>query len=441
MQNTSIYTVTELNSKVKLTLESEMSFIGVSGEISNLVKAGSGHHYFTLKDNKAQIRCAYFSGHQRKHSQTQLSNGQQVLAFGKVSLYEPRGDYQLIISHIQDTGLGMLYQQYLELKTKLELMGLFANERKKPIAVYPKHIGIITSPSGAAIHDMITTINRRFPLAQTTLYPSEVQGPDSPRQLITALQQAEKEGLADVILLARGGGSIEDLWAFNNEQLAFAISNCPIPIVTGIGHETDFTIADFVADYRAATPTAAAEKVTPNQYDLYKRIKQCQSQLMFLINKKVHDYQKTIEWFYRQLSSPEKLLIIPWQRTDLSTKALCDQMDFYLEKQQHRLNNLCVRLQIRNPVHQLQLNQTKLNHQVKQLYQTINHIIQFQNQRLSNIIQTLSVIGPEATLSRGYAIVSYEDHVITNSSETPIGASLGIQLYHGKLNVIVKEKF
>jgi exodeoxyribonuclease VII large subunit len=439
MQNTSIYTVTELNSKVKLTLESEISYIGVSGEISNLVKAGSGHYYFTLKDNKAQIRCAFFSGHQRKLTQTQLNNGQQVLAFGKVSLYEPRGDYQLIVSHIQDAGLGMLYQQYLQLKSKLELMGLFGHERKKDIPQFPKHIAIITSPSGAAIHDIMTTIHRRYPLVKTTLYASEVQGVDAPRQLKAALENVKKDAIADVILLARGGGSIEDLWAFNDEQLALTISNCTIPIVTGIGHETDFTIADFVADYRAATPTAAAEKVTPNQYELHERIRQCQHRLLFLINKKLNDYQKTIEWFYRQLSAPEKLLVIPWQRTDLSTKALMDQMDLYLQKQQHRLNNLLTRLQVRNPTHQLQLNQTKLTHQLKQLLQAINHYVQFQNQRLSNLIQTLSVIGPDATLSRGYAIVTYNDHVITQSSEISIGADLIIQLHQGKLNVTVNE--
>ncbi|NDH10068.1 MAG: exodeoxyribonuclease VII large subunit, partial [Gammaproteobacteria bacterium] len=387
----------------------------VTGEISNLVKASSGHCYFTLKDSKAQVRCACFSGAQRKLSMENLSNGQQVLVYGKITLYEPRGDYQLIVSHLQDTGIGLLYQQYLQLKNKLEQQGLFSPELKKTIPLFPQHIAIITSATGAVIHDIMTTLQRRYPLAIPKLYRSEVQGIDAPRQLISALGAIELDARADVIILGRGGGSIEDLWAFNDEKLAHAILECKIPIITGIGHETDFTIADFVADYRAATPTAAAEKATPNQIELMQHLKHWQARLLQLMTKKIEQHQKAIEWIYRQLASPEKLLIIPWQRLDFSTRSLHDYINVYFNQKQNQLIWLTKHLHTYNPSYQLQLNRERHSNLISRLQRAIARYIELKSQHIGGLINTFNAIGPQATLQRGYAIATFEDNILTDS--------------------------
>lgn len=433
MQNSSIYSVSELNARVKATLESKIADVCVTGEISNLVKASSGHCYFTLKDSKAQVRCACFSGAQRKLSMENLSNGQQVLVYGKITLYEPRGDYQLIVSHLQDTGIGLLYQQYLQLKNKLEQQGLFSPELKKTIPLFPQHIAIITSATGAAIHDIMTTLQRRYPLAIPKLYRSEVQGIDAPRQLISALGAVELDARADVIILGRGGGSIEDLWAFNDEKLAHAILECKIPIITGIGHETDFTIADFVADYRAATPTAAAEKATPNQIELMQHLKHWQARLLQLMTKKIEQHQKTIEWIYRQLASPEKLLIIPWQRLDLSTRSLHDYINAYFNQKQNHLTWLTKHLHTYSPSYQLQLNRERHNNLINRLQRAMARYIELKSQHIGGLINTFNAIGPQATLNRGYAIATFEDNILTDSSQVTTGSKIKIQLHQGQL--------
>jgi len=439
MQNSNIYSVSELNARVKTTLESKIADVCVTGEISNLVKASSGHCYFTLKDSKAQVRCACFSGTNRKLLMENLSNGQQVLVYGKITLYEPRGDYQLIVSHLQDTGIGLLYQQYLQLKNKLEQQGLFSPELKKPIPLFPKHIAIITSATGAAIHDIMTTLQRRYPLAIAKLYRSEVQGIDAPRQLISALGAIEIDARADVIILGRGGGSIEDLWAFNDEKLAHAILKCKIPIIAGIGHETDFTIADFVADYRAATPTAAAEKATPNQLELMHHLKHWQARLLQLMTKKIEQHQKTIEWIYRQLASPEKLLIIPWQRLDFSTRSLHDYINVYFNQKQNHLTWLTKRLQTQSPSYQFQLNRERHNNLTSRLQRAMTRYIELRSQLVGGLINTFNAIGPQATLQRGYAIATFEDSVLRDSAQVTTGSKINIQLYQGQLTSKVLE--
>ena len=259
-----ILTVSQLNRHVRTYLEYEMGEVCVAGEISNLSKPASGHFYFTLKDATAQVRCVFFRNRHVGAASRGLQNGQQVVARGKLSLYEARGDYQLIVEQLDEAGQGDLYRQFELLKVKLAALGLFDAARKKPLPRIPDCIGVITSSTGAALHDILTTLGRRFPLIPVIVYPSDVQGKQAAPQLINALQRANRERRCDVLVLARGGGSIEDLWAFNDEYLAHAIANSSIPVVSGVGHETDVTIADFVADLRAATPTAAAEAVVPD---------------------------------------------------------------------------------------------------------------------------------------------------------------------------------
>lgn len=438
MHHLPVYSVTELNAKVRATLEIEIASVAVSGEISNLVKASSGHHYFTLKDAKAQIHCAFFAGSQKKLINNTLANGQQVTAFGKVSLYEPRGDYQLIVSHVQDTGIGILYQQFIELKNRLQQLGLFAAELKKTIPKYPQTIAIVTSPIGAAVHDIQTTLARRYPLAACKLYPTEVQGPEAYKQIITALNKADSEK-NDVILLARGGGSIEDLWAFNNEQLANAIVACKTPIISGIGHETDFTIADFVADLRAATPTAAAEKATPDMLEIQQQLIHWQARLQHQMQKKITYFANILNWCIRSFESPEKLFFQHWQKTDSLSRTLHEKINLFFTSQFNRIQLLEKHLQTLNPTHRLNLHQQQFTHLMTRFEQASLVYLEKKLKKLEALQQTLQVVGPQATLNRGYAIVSYHDKVLTNSRDVSVEQEINIQLSQGALKTKVTE--
>jgi exodeoxyribonuclease VII large subunit len=258
-----IYSISELNSEARVLLEKRFPLIWVEGEISNLARPASGHIYFSLKDEAAQVRCAMFKMHNRLVN-FQPKNGQQVLARVRISLYEARGEFQLIVEHMEETGDGALRRQFELLKQKLFEEGLFDEAHKQALPFLPTQLGVITSPSGAAIRDILSVLKRRFPGIPVLIYPVPVQGTEAPQAIVESIHSAAKCQDCDLLILARGGGSLEDLWAFNEETVARAINACPIPIVTGIGHEIDFTIADFVADYRAPTPSAAAEFISPD---------------------------------------------------------------------------------------------------------------------------------------------------------------------------------
>jgi exodeoxyribonuclease VII large subunit len=441
MPNAPIYSVSELNFKVRLQLEEHYPGVGVTGEISNLIQASSGHFYFSLKDQKSQIRCAYFSGHSRKSNLVALKNGLEVVAYGKLSLYEARGDYQLIVSHLQDTGVGLLYQQFILLKNKLELAGLFHPSSKKPLPYYPSEIAIITSPKGAAIHDIMTTLSRRFPLAKTKLYPTEVQGEKAVSQIIRALEQVIQEHAADCIILARGGGSIEDLWAFNDEKLAYTLFDCPIPIITGIGHETDFTIADFVADMRAATPTAAAEKATPNQLAILEHLGHLKQKMIQWVNTQFAQKKHRLQWCQRAFLNVDKVLIHASQRHDYANRLLIEKMQSFMMSKSSQLKILCNHLEMQNPKHQLKNKQEKL----KQLHSRLQFITQQQIKQKQNDFQklnlTLQAIGPSATLNRGYAIAMRQGHVLMHASDIEENDIIDIQLADGRVQSKVLNTF
>ncbi|WP_062728664.1 exodeoxyribonuclease VII large subunit, partial [Legionella pneumophila] len=325
-----ILTVSQLNRQVKGFLENEIGLVHVEGEISNLSKPSSGHYYFTLKDSTAQIRCAFFKN---RHSNSLLRNfndGQQIVATGKLSLYEARGEYQLIVEEIVKAGMGILYQRFEELKIKLASEGLFNPERKKPLPRIPETIGIITSPTGAAIQDILSTLARRFPIARIIIYPSEVQGQTAPQQLVKALKLANAHKRCQVLILARGGGSIEDLWAFNDEYLARQIAISEIPVVSGIGHETDFTIADFVADYRAETPTAAATAVTPNCIELFNILDTAIYRLHDAIIRLVKGLQLKLNHLIDKIASPRQTISTYWQTLDYLERQLISAMTQFI---------------------------------------------------------------------------------------------------------------
>lgn len=433
MSTAPIYSVSDLNIQVKRQLELSFPMVGVTGELSNLVQASSGHYYFSLKDSKAQIRCAYFIGHGRKPSIPIIKNGLEVLAYGKLSLYEPRGDYQLIVSFLQDTGLGLLYQQFVQLKNELEKKGLFDTNHKKPLPKYPKEIAIITSPKGAAIHDIQTTLRRRYPLAQIKLYPTEVQGESAPIQILNALKKVIQDNTSDCIILARGGGSIEDLWAFNDETLAYAIYNCSIPIITGIGHESDFTIADFVADERAATPTAAAEKATPNQIELLTQIQHLRKQLIQWLANQIQIKTHRLERCQRLLTSPEKMLVFPYQRHDYALKRLKECLQSILSEKKQKQILLSKQLEMQNPKRKFTINQDKLMQLHNRLLLQTQQQLKHKQFIFEKIHQTLVAIGPDATLNRGYAIAIHEGRVLMNAQDAKINDHVEIKLSRGSI--------
>jgi exodeoxyribonuclease VII large subunit len=439
MQNTTIYSVSEINRKVRMLLEDELPQVAVKGEISNFIRANSGHCYFSLKDKQAQIRCACFSPYALQKEVIHAKNGQEILAYGRLSLYEPRGDYQLIVTAIQESGLGLLYQQFIELKAKLEQQGLFAPAHKKPLKKYPEHIAIITSPIGAAYHDIMNTLNRRYPLAKPKLYPSEVQGKFAHLQLIEAITHVEQDQVADLIILARGGGSLEDLWAFNHEDLALAIFNCKIPIITGIGHETDFTIADFVADERASTPSIAAEKATPDQYELIKMIEKYQITLMRWMQNQIKHWQQQLHWLKKPFDQAEKYLFHHWQRLDLNMKQLQEQIGYYYLKKQHHLQILSQRLNLQNPALKIKIKQETLAHLTTLLMRNMENLIKNKTQNLKLLEKNLITLSPKSTLARGYSIVSYQGHVIDKVKDIAIGSQIMIQLAQGKLDAKVED--
>lgn len=429
----SVLTVSQLNKQVKSYLENELGVIHVEGEISNLSKPSSGHYYFTLKDSTAQIRCVFFKNRHTFPLSSTLSDGQHVVASGKLSLYEARGDYQLIIDQLADAGLGQLYQRFEELKKKLAAEGLFDPQRKKNLPLIPKTIGIITSTSGAAIRDILATLERRFPLARIFIYPSEVQGATASCQLLKALQFAEADKRCEVLILARGGGSIEDLWAFNDEMLARQIAASSIPIVSGVGHETDFTIADFVADYRAETPTAAATAVTPNCIELNNILNTAIDRLHHAIVRLTQTNQLRLKHLVTKVSSPQHAIASHWQSVDYLERQLLSNINRLLNVNKHQLLICSNQLQAHNPKKQIERTQIQMKQFMDQLTQQIRIKINHIKYIMATNLSTLHAVSPLATLERGYAIASKKHKVLITTQQVKIGDNIEVRLAKGNL--------
>lgn len=434
-----ILTVSQLNRNVRSYLEYEMGEVCVAGEISNLSKPASGHFYFTLKDASAQVRCVYFRNRHAGAVGAGIQNGQQIVARGKLSLYEARGDYQLIVEQLDEAGEGDLYRQFELLKVKLAGLGLFEAARKKPLPRIPDCIGVITSGTGAALHDILTTLGRRFPLIPVIVYPSDVQGKQAAPQLIRALQRANHDQRCDVLILARGGGSIEDLWAFNDEHLAHAIANSAIPIVSGVGHETDFTIADFVADLRAATPTAAAESVVPDWLDLLARLQIIQASLLSAISRFIRHRQLLLTHEVQKISSPGRLINTHWQSLDYLERHLHRAQGQLLSQKQHRLHMAIIRLDARHPSALLQKARTNVQGLKISLIQKMDMKITQLRQNFMQQRVTLHAVSPLATLERGYAIATYHKAVLVESLQVNSGDVIEVRLARGGLVCEVKE--
>ncbi|MBT3674752.1 MAG: exodeoxyribonuclease VII large subunit [Proteobacteria bacterium] len=445
-QEEEVISVGQLNQQAKRLLENQFRGISVLGEISNLARPSSGHIYFTLKDEDGAIRCAMFRN-QNSRLNFEPQNGDQCILKGQVSLYAPRGDYQLIVSSMQPAGSGNLMQQFDALKKKLDAEGLFAQSIKQDLPAQPRHIGVITSESTAAFQDILTTIQRRAPISQVTLIPATVQGDTAPRTLINALQNvlefnnANPLNAFDVILMCRGGGSIEDLWAFNNESLAREIYDFPIPIVSGVGHEIDFTIADFVSDLRAPTPTAAAELVTEFYFQLEDTISNVKKSLLGSFQALIQEKSQKILLTSRNLKSPMTLLKEQSQSLDNLEIRLSQIMRSLITAAKQDLKISSNSLNQSNALRMVMKYQTLVNEHIQKMRHQIKSTLAQKKFVLKNLSTNLNAVSPLAVLDRGYAIVMDDSgKALTSSSNIKVGETIHTRLANGNLTSNVTKK-
>ena len=434
-QERSVFSVSGLNSAVARLLEQEFAWVWVEGEISNLATPASGHIYFTLKDASAQVRCAMFRGRNRE-LKFRPENGSQVVVRCKVSLYEARGDYQLIVDRMEQAGAGALQKKFEELKQKLAAEGLFNEAGKQRLPEVPACIGVITSRTGAAIRDVLSVIARRFPSVPVKLFPVPVQGEESAPAICHALELAQQYGACDVLLLVRGGGSLEDLWSFNEESVARAIFNCPIPVVSGVGHEVDITIADFVADHRAATPTAAAETVTPDQQAWMQTLDWYQSRLQQLAGEKITRAGERLSWLRTRLTQQHPLANLQrlGQRVNDIDKRMRMTMDYKIRAASDRMQHLHTRLLSCSPAISIRNYRNNIERLQQQAQFHIRSAVEQRKSHLSTLASTLNAISPLQTLSRGYSITSSSDgQTITNTDSVSQNELINTRLHRGQL--------
>jgi exodeoxyribonuclease VII large subunit len=483
-----VYTVSRLNREVRILIERGLGVIWVEGELSNLSAPSSGHWYFSMKDRGAQIRCAMF----RQKNMTvgfTPKDGQQILARGRISLYEPRGEYQFIVEHLEEAGVGALRREFERVKTKLSAEGLFALERKRSLPRFPRRIGVITSPTGAAIRDILHILSRRFPPAAVLIYPTPVQGPAAIAGLVAMIELASARAECDVLIVARGGGSLEDLWAFNDERVARAIRASAIPVVSGVGHEIDFTIADFVADARAPTPSGAAELVTPDRRACLESLGRTMERLSVCMRRELRtlsarfdaanarlklahpglrltqqaqrldELEQRLTAFMRRelrsvasrldavnlrlrLAHPGLRLAQQKQRLDDLEQRLTGAMRAALHSDRTRISEMFNRLLHQSPAHTVREYRLRhgtlagrLEHAVKQCVSRAEH-------RLNLAVRALNTVSPLATLTRGFAVVKRvsDGGLVTDSNSVNVGEEIEAALARGKLTARVTRR-
>jgi exodeoxyribonuclease VII large subunit len=434
-----VYSVSRLNHEARDLLEGSFPLLWVEGEISNLSRPASGHLYFSLKDPQAQVRCALFRGSQRGMSAAPR-DGMQVLIRARVTLYEGRGDFQLIVETLEEAGEGALRRAFELLKNRLAREGLFDSARKKPLPRLPRRIGIITSPSGAVLHDILTTLKRRFPAIPVLLHPVPVQGEGAAEKIAAMIDLASRRQDCDALILARGGGSLEDLWAFNEEIVARAIHACAIPLVCGVGHETDFTIADLVADARAPTPTAAAEMLSPNQSDWLAALEQRERRLQRLLHDRLLAAQQHVDFLSSRLVHPRERLARLHERLAALARHLGLAEQRVRERATHRVFALHARLLQHSPRARLREAQLRTLHLRANLAHAGHDILGRAHERLARAMQTLDTLSPLKTLARGYAILenAATGVVLRRAHEVKPGDMLHARLGQGALDCRVE---
>ncbi|ART79039.1 exodeoxyribonuclease VII large subunit [Oceanisphaera avium] len=429
-----VYTVSHLNRHARLLLEGELGSVAISGEISNLATPSSGHWYFSLKDSQSQLRCAMFKGSNRSVA-FRPKNGDQVLLVGKVTLYEPRGDYQLVAQTMAPAGEGLLKQQYEALKQRLFEEGLFSELLKQALPAHPNKVGIISSPTGAALHDILSVLARRAPHLAVVIYPSQVQGEPAGAQLVQALATANQRNEVDILILARGGGSLEDLWCFNDERLVRAIAASHLPIVSAVGHEVDFTLSDFAADMRAPTPSAAAELISRDatvqqaQYQQWQqRLQQAQRRLLAAYQQQLSNLQARL-----QLQHPRQQLQQQAQQLDQLQARLQRAFRQCFTRAQQRLAHGQLRLGHQHPAQHLHNSQLALQALQQRLKNQMQTRLKQHEHQLALVGSRLNAISPLATLGRGYSITQQGSQVITAANQVQVGETLRTRVAEGEI--------
>ena len=432
-----ILTVSKLNRLARSVLEAEIGQIWLSAEISNFVAASSGHWYFTLKDERAQVKGAMFKGANRKVQQ-KPKEGDKVLVKANISLYEPRGDYQIIVEHMEPEGEGQLKQQFEVLKRQLASEGLFAQEYKKPLPESVLKVGVITSPTGAALHDILTVLKRRNPAIEVIIYPSQVQGDNAVSLICAAITQANLRNEVDVLIVGRGGGSLEDLWCFNSEQVARTIFASTLPIISAVGHEIDVSIADFVADMRAPTPSAAAELVSQDQSTLQHKTLTLQDKLtkafQRLLQQQEHQYQ-TIKQRLLQ-NHPQKQLQQKSQYVDQLQATLQSTIKRQLTQAKQQQLHIQSRLALSSPQKLLQRHHLELQELQTKLQRSCQHLIHNKQQKLANSMHLLDTVSPLATLARGYSISFKQEKIVKSTQQVQVGDILVTRVEDGEIRSV-----
>ena len=426
--------VSELNAAARMLLEDNLSGLWVTGEVSNLTRAASGHYYFSLKDSRAQVRCAMFKGTAQRFAA--LKEGDHVEVSGRISIYEARGEFQITVNDLRLKGLGQLYEAYEKLKAALQAEGLFAAANKRPLPAHPQRIGIVTSPAAAALRDVLTTLRRRAPDIPVILYPAAVQGADSAAQLARAVNAASERGECDVLIVCRGGGSIEDLWSFNEEAVVRAVAACRIPVVSGVGHETDFTLTDFAADVRAPTPTAAAELVSPNRAELLHKLAQAEGRLKDALTQRYHDASQRVDWFARQIRHPRQKLDAQRGQTAVLAQRLSAAMRANLRLQRETLARQSLLLQHARP--DAAAAKGRLNAFQTALSRNFALLSAAKRQRLEKQAALLEAVSPQHILARGFSVVKNgRGQVVRDAALLKQGQTLHITFAEGEADVRV----
>lgn len=438
MINDNYLTVSALNRyiKRKFEMDKHLNDVWLKGEISNFKHHSRGHMYLTIKDDQARIKAVMFAGYNRT-LKFEPEDGMNVLIKGEINVYEPQGQYQLYIQQMEPDGVGALYVAFEQLKEKLTKEGLFEHDRKLPLPLYPKHIGVITSPTGAAVRDILITLKRRYPIANITIFPALVQGEMAPSSVANAIGQANQLKSIDVLIVGRGGGSIEELWAFNEEVVARAIAGSMIPIISAVGHETDVTIADFVADVRAATPTGAAELAVPSIQELEEKIKTWQQSLNRVMQNKVGQSTKHLERLKKSYAFryPVQLLNQKEQDLDKMVERLAKATKQIQSNENKRYEQLMKRLAYQHPEAQLKLAEKQLMQIVERNKRAMQVIYTLKNRQFINVVEKLEVLSPLHTMKRGYAI-AYGDNgtLIQSTKEIQLGEAISVKVVDGRLD-------
>ncbi|NGX37464.1 MAG: Exodeoxyribonuclease 7 large subunit [Chlamydiae bacterium] len=443
MNENEIISVSQLTAAIKQKLESAFSFISLRGEVSNLRKQASGHVYFTLKDQGAQISAVLFRGN-AMHLSRLPKEGDQIIVRGQLSVYAPRGNYQVIVREVEFSGVGELLKRLHELKIKLEGLGWFDPSCKKPLPKIPKTIGVVTSPTGSVIQDILNVLKRRFSGFHLILNPVRVQGDEAAMEIAKAIEDFNRYGLADVLIVGRGGGSLEDLWPFNEEIVATAIHNSQIPIISAVGHETDFTISDFVADLRAPTPSAAAEIVTGEKSQLLQTLERTKASILHSMQSHLRSHRKMLENLAKQppLSSPYTILGPYLQKLDDFQGDINSSVQSTLSHYQLKLEGLVKQKEALKPDAKIAVLKENFARQKRSLHFTMHRSISQRRQRLYQLTEHLRAIDPRNLLKKGYSILFHEknDSVILSTRDVDPGETLRVQVSDGKLLVNVKEK-